>query len=159
MPQNSKSAKHPGTKKKKRGKRRKKKVRLSLWASLGAAAGIFIMVFLVCTRKSFSGYETGARVPPGDWRYGIDISNNNEGRIVWDSLFVMTDAKRRTVRDPYKAREIKRVSFVFIKATEGISFKDKSFAKNWQDAGRLLETVCRLETACSLSDMSSGSKA
>ncbi len=136
MPQNSKSAKHPGTKKKKRGKRRKKKVRLSLWASLGAAAGIFIMVFLVCTRKSFSGYETGARVPPGDWRYGIDISNNNEGRIVWDSLFVMTDSKRRTVRDPYKAREIKRVSFVFIKATEGISFKDKSFAKNWQDAGR-----------------------
>ena len=84
MPQNSKSAKHPGTKKKKRGKRRKKKVRLSLWATLGAAAGIFIMVFLVCTRKSFSGYETGARVPPGDWRYGIDISNNNEGRIVWD---------------------------------------------------------------------------
>ncbi|MGN1215960.1 MAG: glycoside hydrolase family 25 protein [Candidatus Cryptobacteroides sp.] len=127
----------PGAaKKKKKRTRRKKKIRLSLGIVLGASAGLLIIIFLLCPRKSHSSYETGARVPPGNWRYGIDISNNNEGRIVWDSLFVMTDSRRRTVRDPYKAREIKPVSFVFIKATEGTNFKDRSFADNWLEAGR-----------------------
>ncbi|MGN0201651.1 MAG: GH25 family lysozyme [Candidatus Cryptobacteroides sp.] len=129
------SAKKKPAKRKTPGLRRKK-VRLSLWAAFGAAAGIFIAIILLCTRKSFSEYETGAKVPPGEWRYGIDISNNNEGRIVWDSLFVMTDSRMRTVRDPYKAKEIRPVSFVFIKATEGASFKDKSFERNWLEAGR-----------------------
>lgn len=136
MAEKKKTGKPVAAKKKKKGKRRKKKIRLSPWIVLGATAGIFILVFLLCSRRSLSGYETGAKVPPGNWRYGIDISNNNEGRIAWDSLFVMTDSRRRTVRDPYKAREIKPVSFVFIKATEGTTFKDRSFADNWLEAGR-----------------------
>lgn len=118
-------------------KKRKKKIKVSPWAAVGAAAFILLSLFLAFHRWDWKNdAERGAKVPPGTWRYGIDISHNNEGKIVWDSLFVMTDSKRRTVRDPYIANEIKPVSFVFIKATEGASFKDKDFKENWKAAGR-----------------------
>ena len=118
-------------------KKRKKKLKVSPWAALGAAAAILLAVFLIFHRwEGRPEAERGAKVPPGTWRYGIDISHNNAGRIVWDSLFVMTDSKRRTIRDPYLAKEIKPVSFVFIKATEGASFKDKDFKENWKAAGK-----------------------
>ena len=118
-------------------KKRKKKLKVSPWAALGAATAILMAVFLIFHRwEGRPEAERGAKVPPGSWRYGIDISHNNAGRIVWDSLFVMTDSKRRTIRDPYLAKEIKPVSFVFIKATEGASFKDKDFKENWKAAGK-----------------------
>ena len=119
-------------------KRKKvKRVRLSPWAATGIAAGLVAGIFLVfnLSGRNRAG-ETGAKVPPGIWRYGIDISHHNGGRIVWDSLFVMTDSRGRTVRDPGRARDIKPVSFVFIKATEGASFKDEDFRDNWKDAGK-----------------------
>ncbi len=53
---------------------------------------------------------------------GIDVSNH-QGKIIW------TDIDQRIV------------NFAFIKATEGTTFTDKSFAKNWkasQDAGFLV---------------------
>ncbi len=118
-------------------KKRKKKLKVSPWAALSAATAILLAVFLIFHRwEGRPEAERGAKVPPGSWRYGIDISHNNAGRIVWDSLFVMTDSKRRTIRDPYLAKEIKPVSFVFIKATEGASFKDKDFKENWKAAGK-----------------------
>ena len=118
-------------------KKRKKKLKVSPWAALGAATAILLAVFLIFHRwEGRPEAERGSKVPPGSWRYGIDISHNNAGRIVWDSLFVMTDSKRRTIRDPYLAKEIKPVSFVFIKATEGASFKDKDFKENWKAAGK-----------------------
>ncbi len=118
-------------------KKRKKKLKVSPWAALGAATTILLAVFLIFHRwEERPEAERGAKVPPGSWRYGIDISHNNAGRIVWDSLFVMTDSKRRTIKDPYLAKEIKPVSFVFIKATEGASFKDKDFKENWKAAGK-----------------------
>lgn len=118
-------------------KKRKKKLKVSPWAALGAATAILLAVFLIFHRwEERPEAERGAKVPPGSWRYGIDISHNNAGKIVWDSLFVMTDSKRRTIRDPYLAKEIKPVSFVFIKATEGASFKDKDFKENWKAAGK-----------------------
>jgi len=118
-------------------KRKKRKVKLSPWAAIGLAGGLLLAVFLVFHRWDGSTDSgRGARVPSGSWRYGIDISHNNEGKIAWDSLYVMTDSKRRTVRDPYSAKEIKPVSFVFIKATEGATFKDPDFKKNWKDAGK-----------------------
>ena len=122
--------------KKGRGKVKVRQVELGVLAALGAAAAILILIFSITHRWGHSDVETGARVPAGSWRYGIDISNNNEGRIVWDSLYVMTDAGRKTVRDPWKAKEITPVSFVFIKATEGEGFKDRSFDENWMEAGR-----------------------
>lgn len=119
-----------------RPRRRRKVIRVRIGAvSAVAAAGILLLALVPLFRSRGDG-RTGARVPPGPWRFGIDISHNNAGPIVWDSLWVMTDRHRRTVRDPYKAKEIKPVSFVFIKATEGATFRDRDFARNWKDAGR-----------------------
>ena len=118
-------------------KRKMRKVRIGPWTALAAAAAIIAAIFLVFhIRERKTDVEYGAKVPPGTWRYGIDISHNNEGRIVWDSLYVMVDSRKRTVRDPYRAKDIFPVNFVFIKATEGASFKDKDFKDNWKDAGR-----------------------
>lgn len=118
-------------------KRKKRNLRLSPWAAVCVAAGLLLTIFLISRGWGGSaGAERGAKVPAGIWRYGIDISHNNGGKIAWDSLYVMTDNKRRTVRDPYSAKEIKPVSFVFIKATEGASFKDPDFKDNWREAGK-----------------------
>lgn len=115
---------------------RKKVVKIGLAATLAAAAGLLLFLIFFPFTGSTGSSETGAKIPPGTWRYGIDISHNNEGRIVWDSLWVMTDSRRRTVRDPYKAKDIRPVSFVLIKATEGATFKDRNFEQNWKAAGR-----------------------
>ena len=115
---------------------KKKTVKVSPLAALGVSAGLILAIFLVaCLWPRGSSSERGSRVPPGTWRYGIDISHNNSGPIVWDSLYVMTDKKRRTVRNPFEANDIKPVSFVVIKATEGASFKDPDFKDNWRQAG------------------------
>ena len=82
------------------------------------------------------GVESGDKVPKGDYLYGIDVSHHNGGRFVWDSLRVMTDNRGRTVRSISEAYDIKPVSFVFIKATEGVSMKDSDFRKNWKESGK-----------------------
>ena len=118
-------------------KKKKRKITIRPWVAAGVAAVLLVVIFFLFHRwPAGSDVERGAKVPPGTWRYGIDISHNNGGRIVWDSLFVMTDSRRRTVRDPYIAKEIRPVSFVFIKATEGAAFKDKDFKDNWKEAGK-----------------------
>lgn len=115
---------------------KKKRIKLGPWAAVGVAAGLLAGLFLLVHRWDGGDSERGAKVPSGTWRYGIDISHNNPKPIVWDSLYVMTDHKRKTVRDPYSAKDIKPVSFVFVKATEGASFVDPDFKENWRDAGR-----------------------
>ena len=77
--------------------------------------------------------ESGAKVPNGAYCYGIDISHYQH-RIEWDSLRVMTDSRRFTTRSKLHAKDIRPVSFVFIKATEGSSMKDKKFRNHWSDA-------------------------
>ncbi len=129
----------PAGKKKKRKKKsvKAKTVKVSPWAALGLAAGFLLVLFLIVHRcEGGEGAVHGAKVPPGVWRYGIDLSHHNGGKVVWDSLYVMTDQNRRTVRDPYSAKDIKPVSFVFIKATEGANLKDPDFKKLWNEAGR-----------------------
>lgn len=49
---------------------------------------------------------------------GIDVSNH-QGRIDWDALAASG------------------VAFAYIKATEGATFKDKSFGRNWREAARV----------------------
>ncbi|MBQ6253524.1 MAG: hypothetical protein IJK05_02565 [Bacteroidales bacterium] len=127
----------PARKRKSRWKPRKRKVKISPLAAVCSSAALILAIFLICHRwGSGAGAERGAKVPPGSWRYGIDISHNNSGKIAWDSLRVMTDGRRRTVRDPYSAKDIKPVSFVIVKATEGATFKDPDFQGNWREAGR-----------------------
>lgn len=119
-------------------KRKKKtlKLKVSPWTAVAAASLLLAAVFLLFRRGWGPAGEVGAKVPSGTWRYGIDISHNNAGPIVWDSLFVMTDQRGRTVRDPFKAKDIKPVSFVFIKATEGATHRDPDFSDNWKEAGK-----------------------
>lgn len=120
-----------------RKKRKPKKVNIGVWTAVGIAASVILaLAVMFISQGGGGGHETGAKVPPGDWRYGIDISHHNGGGIVWDSLFVLTDRRGRTIRDIHEAYDIKPVSFVFIKATEGVSMIDKDFSRNWKEAGR-----------------------
>lgn len=120
-----------------RKKRKPKKVNIGVWTAVGIAASVILaLVVMFISQGGGGGHETGAKVPPGDWRYGIDISHHNAGDIVWDSLYVLTDKRGKTIRDYHLAKDIRPVSFVFIKATEGVSMVDKDFKRNWQDAGR-----------------------
>lgn len=80
--------------------------------------------------------DSGAKVPQGIYKYGVDISHNNSGPIIWDSLRVLIGKDGRTVRKLKAAKTILPVYFVFIKATEGESFKDRDFKKNWEEAGK-----------------------
>lgn len=116
---------------KKTGK--KKQLRISLWAITVILALALICVFLPYIRNR-SEIQTGAKIPYGTYSYGIDISHY-QNKIIWDSLRVMTDSRRNTTSSKIHARDIKPVSFVFIKATEGASLKDKRFNRHWKDAG------------------------
>lgn len=120
-----------------RKKRKPRKVNIGVWTAVGIAASVILaLAVMFISQGGGGGHETGAKVPPGDWRYGIDISHHNAGDIVWDSLYVLTDKRGKTIRDHHLAKDIRPVSFVFIKATEGVSMVDKDFKRNWQDAGR-----------------------
>lgn len=119
--------------KKRKKKSKKHKIHVNLWAVAAiiiAIAALIAFPYLGDRRTE----EKGARLPTGAYSYGVDISHFQH-KVDWDSLMVMTDGARRTIRSMKHARDLKPVSFVFIKATEGISMKDKNFRKNWQEAG------------------------
>ncbi|MGN0195020.1 MAG: GH25 family lysozyme [Candidatus Cryptobacteroides sp.] len=105
------------------------------WKSIAAiCSGVLALVLTPMLLKKNG--ETGARVPKGIFgKYAIDISHHNGGKIVWDSLFVMTDASGRTTLSKDRAADIHRVSFAFIKATEGEEMVDRMFSENWKNAG------------------------
>lgn len=106
------------------------------WKSIAAICiGVLALVLTPVFLKNNG--ETGARVPKGIFgKYAIDISHHNGGKIVWDSLFVMTDASGRTTLSKDRAADIHRVSFAFIKATEGEEMVDRMFSENWKNAGK-----------------------
>lgn len=127
---------------KKRKKRtRKRKLRVPAWAAVAVAAAVLVLVVLVpLSRQAWKGGRrggtTGASLPPVAFQaLGIDISHNNAGPIVWDSLRVMVDHSGRTVREMERARIVYPVKFVFIKATEGVSMRDPKFKTYWDEAG------------------------
>ena len=78
-------SKKAGTRKPGVRKRRKKVVKVSVWLVAAIAVSAALIVILLSQHFSFNK-EYGAKVPQGDWRYGIDISHNNEGPIIWGSL-------------------------------------------------------------------------
>ena len=138
-PQNGgKGRKKVPTKGKKRvdaGTRRKRKpspaITVKPW-QIFAALGALVLFVLVPYVVHLRG-ETGAPVPEGRWSYTIDISHHNSS-VVWDSLAVCIDARGRTCRDILKAKKVFNVSQVIIKASEGVSLKDKDFSANWSAA-------------------------
>jgi len=100
-----------------------------VWVILGLLAAFFLW-----PRYIPAGEETGATLPPGIFKVGIDISHHNDPRIEWDSLMVMTDLLGRTTTSVKAARRMIPVSFVFMKATEGVSFQDSRFKSHWKQA-------------------------
>lgn len=120
---------------KKRKKRHKKrKIHINLWAVAGiiiALAGIIALPYL----GDRWTVEKGAKVPSGAYSYGIDISHFQQ-KVDWDSLMVLTDGANRTIRSMKHAIDVKPVSYIFIKATEGTSMKDRNFSRNWSEAGK-----------------------
>lgn len=121
------------TRKKRSGRKRKtKKINVSIWA---IAAVIAALAALICMPylKDKPQPDRGAKVPDGYYCYGIDISKY-QPQIRWDSLKVLTDAHKRTIRSSTYAKDIKNISFAFIKATEGVSLKDKHFRRHWRNA-------------------------
>lgn len=127
-----KTSKHVKKKSAKKHTARRKQLHISIWS-----IAVILAITLVCVFwpyiRSRSKPETGAMVPPGAYSFGIDISHY-QTKIIWDSLRVMTDARRQTTSSKIHARDIKPISFVIIKATEGAGMKDKRFHKHWDEA-------------------------
>ena len=117
--------------------RRKKKVNINpLLAVAIAAAVVFLLIILPFRRTGTRDNTSGATVPDIPFSaFGIDISHNNSGPILWDSLMVLTDREGRTIRDLQSARHTRPVKFVFIKATEGAAMRDPKFKTLWAEAG------------------------
>jgi lysozyme len=63
----------------------------------------------------------GVSIPRSYTTYGIDVSHH-QGKINWSEVVAMDVGG-------------KRISFVFIKATEGITRKDNHYDRNWKKAG------------------------
>lgn len=124
-----------GQKRKSPGKgrsKKKKQISISIWAVCAVLLGLCVWIIWPYLSDK-SSPDRGDPVPKGTYCYGIDISHYQEN-IQWDSLMVLTDGARRTIRSKIAAKDIKPVSFVFIKATEGSSMKDRNFKRNWMEA-------------------------
>lgn len=115
---------------------RKKKVNVSPLLAVAVAAALIFLLVILPHRNRPCADETGAQVPGIPFSsFGIDISHNNSGPILWDSLMVLTDNEGRTIKDLQAARHTRPVKFVFIKATEGAAMRDPKFKTLWAEAG------------------------
>ena len=120
-------------------KRKKKRRKIAVGPRTVAAVLVFIVALAVVLTGRIGRHaspDRGDKVPPGSWDYGIDLSHHNAGPIRWDSIYVLTDRPRHTVRNPFDAKEIRPVRFVCLKATEGTSLRDKDFETRWKEAAR-----------------------
>jgi lysozyme len=116
-----------------RGKSKKKKqTEISIWIVCAVLLALCIWTIRPYLSDR-SSPDRGDTVPKGAYCYGIDISHY-QNDIQWDSLMILTDGSRRTIRSKITAKDIKPVSFVFIKATEGTSMKDRNFQEHWNEA-------------------------
>lgn len=122
----------PAGKRKKPG-RKDNVTRLSCWVAAGIIA--LLAALTAALHPSGDSVETGAKAHGRSYRYAVDVSHHNPGRIVWDSLHVMLDSRGNTTRSINKAEDILPISYVIMKASEGTSLKDRKFRKNWADAG------------------------
>ena len=117
----------------KRKKKSRKKV-LSPWWAVGAFCLVLASVLAPHFLRGGSP-ETGASVPEGYRHFVVDLSHNNPREVKWDSLKVVVDAQGRTCRDLAGAKAILPLSHVVMKATEGVSHRDRHFEAWWADAG------------------------
>ena len=135
------AANSKGGKKKPAQKRRKKRKPIKIKVTAYVMSAVFIVLLAVAALiakpyiKERKIADKGATVPSGYYCYGIDISRYQTD-IEWDKIKVLTDAQGRTTNSVNQAKDIRNISYVFIKATEGNSFKDKHFKRHWRNAGK-----------------------
>ena len=129
----TKKTKKTQKRKKAGGRKKKRQIHLNIWAVAAIAISLVCAILwpYIGARKVS---EKGARLPDGAYSYGIDISHFQD-KVDWDSLMVMTDGAGRTMKSMKHAKDVRPVSYVFIKATEGTSMKDRNFHANWRKAG------------------------
>lgn len=97
------------------------RVTLVLYLLALAASSYLVYDWWLDKRTGFAKYPGfGLSVPVGFGALGIDVSRH-QGRIRWESVAAM---RERSLR----------LSFAFIKATEGFSLKDPEFKRNWRQA-------------------------
>jgi lysozyme len=136
-----KAANSRGGKKKavQKRKKRRKPIKIKVTAYVLSAVFVVLMALAALIAKPYikerHNIDKGAVVPRGYYCYGIDISRYQTD-IEWDKIKVLTDAQGRSTNSVNQAKDIRNVSYVFIKATEGNSFKDKYFKKHWKNAGK-----------------------
>ena len=135
-----KAANSKGGKKKtvqKRRKKRRKPIKIKVTAYVLSAVFVVFLALAALIAKPYikerHNIDKGASVPGSYYCYGIDISRYQTD-IEWDKIKVLTDAQGRSTNSVNQAKDIRNVSYVFIKATEGNSFKDKYFKKHWKNA-------------------------
>ena len=119
--------------------RKAKGKKISPWIVAGIVA-LFGILFVFPYLFNENNSETGDIVPEGAYLFCLDISHHNSSDIVWDSLAVVIDQDRRTRRNIEDGKEIKKISTVIIKATEGTRMKDKKFDEFW---GKALDSPVR----------------
>jgi lysozyme len=82
-------------------------------------SGGLLIDYLIERRAGFIRYPGfGISMPSNFSVHGIDVSHH-QGYIAWDAVRKMSEG-------PVK------ISFVFIKATEGVSLRDPRFNRNWK---------------------------
>ena len=118
--------------KRKYKKKKLKQLRIGGWTAFALICAIMLLISFPSLKKGRK-IEYGAKIPHMSFCLGIDISHYQK-EIQWDSLRVLTDGSGRTIRSKSHAKDIRPVSFVFIKATEGSSMKDKHFKMHWKSA-------------------------
>ncbi len=75
----------------------------------------------------------GVILPKGEWSYGIDISHH-QPFIKWNELKILVDSEGRTIWNEEQSVRTEAIDYVFMKATEGESFKDWRFKGRWKKA-------------------------
>lgn len=131
----SKKGKAPRKTATRKRKPKQKKVKLPVWAVIAAAVTIVLLLIVIPALRNRLMPGSGEKLPDIAFSsIGIDISHNNKGPIIWDSLYVLTDKSGRSVNSIKDANKVYPIKFVFIKASEGQSMKDPDFKKNWKAA-------------------------
>lgn len=84
-------------------------------------------------REQLRSMSEGAILPRGEWSYGMDISHH-QPFIIWNKLRILVNEDGRTVLNQGEAVRTVAIDYVFMKATEGESFKDWRFKGRWKKA-------------------------
>ena len=84
-------------------------------------------------KDQISAMTEGARLPDGNWTYGVDISHH-QPFVSWKRMKVLVDKQGRTVWKKKNAISEKEIDYVIMKATEGEGFKDWRFKGRWRKA-------------------------